>query len=472
MLGLLDKIDRQEKRLSKWLPATVQEPGDVGEFYEWLGIITPGWTWNWKYQTVIQKHLKNLTDGKGKKNLMLFLPPRHGKSEMVTVRYPVWRLECNPETRVIVGAYNQTLAEKFSRKMRKIARERLPLSDERQAVQDWETAQGGGVRAVGVGGGITGQGGDLIIIDDPVKSRKEANSKVYRDMVWDWYTDDLYTRKEPGCAIILIMTRWHEDDLAGRILRSEDAPNWEVIDLPALANKSDPLGRDVGEALCPARYPRDELLKIQVAIGSRSFSALYQQKPQEQEGDVFKRSWFTFTREIPQGCQFVRYWDRAATVDDGDYTVGALLAKSQDAKYIVVDVVRGQWSTGERDKKIRDTAESDRTRYGAIRTVGEQEPGSSGVDAAKAFIRLLDGFSVTTDKVTGDKKTRVEPYASQCEGGQVSLLVAQWNEDYLDELTSFPNGTHDDQVDASSGAYNKLAGAAYAEIVDDPFAGW
>lgn len=458
MLGLLDKIDRKEKKLSKWLPSSVQkESGDALEFEDWLEEVTPNWTWNWDYQKVIQRHLKNLTDENSKKNLMLFLPPRHGKSEMVTVRYPVWRLEREPETRVIVGAYNQTLAEKFSRKMRRIARERLPLSDERQAVQDWETTQGGGVRAVGVGGGITGQGGDIIIIDDPVKSRKEANSKVYRDMVWDWYTDDLYTRLEPGGAIILIMTRWHEDDLAGRILASDDANSWEVIKLPALAQKSDPLGREIGTALCPERYDRDELIKIKTAIGARSFSALYQQEPQEQEGDMFKRSWFSFVKEIPEGCQFVRYWDKAATKDDGDWTVGALLAKTLESRYIVVNIKRGQWQTYDRDKEIRETAEKDAKEYqGIVRIVGEQEPGSSGVDAAKDFIRLLDGFAVSVDKVTGDKIFRAEPFASQCEAGNVVLLKAAWNEDYLDELTSFPNGTHDDQVDASSGAYHKL----------------
>lgn len=456
MLGLLDKIERKEKKLNKWLPSIQKESGEVLEFDEWLEEVTPGWTWNWDYQTVIQQHLNNLTDENSRKNLMLFLPPRHGKSEMVTVRYPVWRLERNAETRVIVGAYNQTLAEKFSRKMRRIARERLPLSDERQAVQDWETTGGGGVRAVGVGGGITGQGGDLIIIDDPVKSRKEANSKIYRDMVWDWYTDDIYTRLEPGGAIILIMTRWHEDDLAGRILASDDANNWEVIKLPALAQNGDPLGREIGSALCPARYSRDELLKIKTAIGARSFSALYQQEPQEQEGDIFKRSWFSVVKEIPEGSEFVRYWDRAATRDDGDFTVGALLAKTPDNRYIVVDIKRGQWQTYDRDKVIRETADKDASLYPSVRIVGEQEPGSSGVDAARAFIRLLDGHAVTVDKVTGDKAFRAEPFASQCEAGNVVLLKAAWNEDYLDELTSFPNGTHDDQVDASSGAYHKL----------------
>ena len=433
--------------------------------HEWLWDVTPAWNWNWHYQHDIYQHLNNLTDGNRRK-LMLFIPPRHGKSELVTIRYSLWRLIRDPQTRVIIGAYNQTLAEKFSRKIRRLSTGRLALSDDRTAVQDWETTAGGGVRAVGVGGGITGVGGDLIVIDDPVKSREEANSVTYRDKTWDWYTDDLYTRLEPGGAVILIMTRWHEDDLAGRILRSEDAPNWTVIRFPALAEKDDPLGRSVGDALCPDRYPREELLKIRTVQGGRSFSALYQQEPQEQEGDIFKRSWFGYERELPTGCRYVRYWDRAATADGGDFTAGVLMAKTPDF-YVVVDVVRGQWSTYERDKKIRQTAEIDYQKYGNVRIVGEQEPGSSGVDAARAFVRLLDGFSVTVDRVTGDKATRAEPLASQCEAGSVRLMVGAWNEEFLDELCSFPNGAHDDQVDGASGAYNKLVGTLDASRLVD-----
>ena len=186
------------------------------DFDVWLDQVTPTWEWRWRHLVYIRTYLDRVTRG-DLKRLMLFVPPRHGKSEQTTIRYPTWRLERDPTLRVIVGAYNQILANKFSRKARRIAVQRLDLSAERVAVEDWETAQGGGFRVVGVGGGITGQGGDLIIIDDPVKNREEANSQAYRDRVWEWYTDDLYTRLEPGGAIILIMTRWHEDDLAGRI---------------------------------------------------------------------------------------------------------------------------------------------------------------------------------------------------------------------------------------------------------------
>lgn len=424
-------------------------------FGVWLREITPTWTWSWDYLKFIRLHLNKITQGELKR-LMLFIPPRHGKSEMVTVRYPVYRLQEDPAMRVIVAAYNQTLAEKFSRKSRKIARERFELSKERTAAEDWETAQGGGLRAVGVGGGITGQGGNLIIIDDPVKSRKEANSLTYRNWVYDWYTDDLYNRQEPGAAIILIMTRWHEDDLAGRILASDEGPDWTVIKLPALAEEKDLLGRKPGQALNPARYDVPVLEKIR-QVEKRSFWALYQQRPQEQEGDFFKRSWFVIVSEVPADAKRVRYWDKAATSGDGDYTVGCLMAL-KDGIYYIEDIVRGKWSTGERDRIMLQTAQLDNEKYpGAVNIWFEQEPGSSGVDVARAIVRMLAGYTVRADKVTGDKSARAEPFASQAEGGNVKLKKAKWNAEYIDELTSFPNAPHDDQVDASSGAFGKLA---------------
>ena len=433
---------------------TGNKAGKQTAFPNWLNTVTPTWRWNWQYLKFIQEHLDKLTR-KEIDRLMLFVPPRHGKSEMVTVRYPIWRIEQDPAMRVIVGAYNQTLAEKFSRKARKIAKARFPLSEERTAVADWETTAGGGMRAVGVGGGITGQGGDLIVIDDPVKSRKEASSKVYRDMVYDWYTDDLYTRLEPGAVMILIMTRWHEDDLAGRILASDEGPDWTVVSLPALAEANDPLERPLGQALCPDRYDEAALAKIQKTL-KKSFYALYQQRPQEQEGDFFKRSWFKIVRELPAAFdQLVRYWERAATEDAGDYTAGVLMGKlSED--YYVIDVVHGQWSTGERNRIILETAMADRERWGEVRICAEEEPGSSGKDVSRAFVKMLDGFSVSVDRVTGNKVFRAEPFASQAEYGFVKVFRGRWLDDWIDELAAFPNGAHDDMVDATSGAYNQL----------------
>jgi len=430
----------------------------LDKFGNWLRHTTPQFTWNWQYLEFIRKHLNRVTEGKNKR-LMLFLPPRHGKSEMVTVRFPAWMLEKDPTRRFIVGSYNQTLANKFSRKTRRIAIERgVQLAQDRTAVDDWETTQGGGLRSIGVGGGITGHGANLIIIDDPVKNREEAGSQVYRDKVYDWYTDDLYTRLEPGGSIILIMTRWHEDDLAGRILNSEDGDNWDIVNLPAIAEEDDQLGREIGEALCPERYNLNELRKIRTVLG-RSWWALYQQRPQEQEGEMFKRSWFEMVKEIPEVMTRVRYWDKAATEDGGDYTVGTLMGYDDTTGlFYIEDVVRGQWATTKRDAEIKKTAMQDYKRYnGTVKTWWEEEPGSSGKDASAAMYRLLLGYSCEHDKVTGSKEVRAEPFSAQCGAGNVKYLKGNWFDNWIDELATFPNGTKDDQVDSASGAFNKLA---------------
>ena len=206
-------------------------------FPEWLPAVTPEWIWNWKHQVYLYKRLEAVTAGACKR-LMIFMPPRHSKSETVTVRYSAYRLERDPKLNIILGSYNQKLANRFSRKIKRIVASRVPLAPDRKAVEEWETREGGGLRSVGVGAGITGFGAGLIVIDDPVKSRAEAESEVYRDNCWDWFKDDIYTRLEPDAAIVLMQTRWHDDDLAGRLLKEmeeENGEQWEVVRLPALA---------------------------------------------------------------------------------------------------------------------------------------------------------------------------------------------------------------------------------------------
>ncbi len=433
-------------------------------FDAWLRHTTPDFNWDWLYLQVLKNALNRVTEG-SLKRLMVFMPPRHGKSTMSTISYPVYRLYKDPKLRVIVGAYSQTLAEKFSRVSRRIAREHMALSDERTAVDDWETTEGGGLRAVGVGGGITGQGGELIIIDDPVKSRAEANSPAYRNGVWNWYTDDLYTRQEPGAAIVLIMTRWHEDDLAGRILDSEDGDNWEIIKFPALAEEDEPafplgLGRKTGDALCPDRYDVPVLLDRKRVLGS-AFDALYQQNPTAQEGGFFKRHWFKIVRAIPASIKnIVRYWDLAASDDDGAYTVGLLMASlggQFEGNYIILDVVRDQLSTAGRNRLMLQVAEMDKARYkGRVRTWFEREPGSSGIDAANAVVTYLSGHAVRAHLPSGSKVTRAGEVQAQAEVGNVFLLGSVWNQAFLDEYGTFPYGAYKDQVDAGSGAFNRL----------------
>jgi predicted phage terminase large subunit-like protein len=431
---------------------------EIPPFRQWLTLTTPSYDWAAPHLCEIRKKLKWLTDGLIDR-LMIFCPPRHGKSALVTIRYPIWRLEREQDLRVIVASYNQLLANRFSRQSRRIAATRLTLDTERKAVEEWQTAQGGVYRAVGVGGGITGQGANLIMIDDPVRSRDEAESASYRDRVWDWFTDDLWTRREPGAAMVLIMTRWHEADLAGRILASEDGPNWTVVNLPALAEENDPLvpPRQPGAALWPGRYDVADLEQIRSVMGTYSFAALYQQRPLPPGGGMFKREWFDVVGAAPSKAERVRAWDRAATEGEGDYTVGLLMAKDKDNVFYVEDVIRGQMSDLAVEKVIAQTAQSDAARYGQVATWLEQEPGSSGKAVVKNTIRNLAGYVVKAERSTGAKSTRAQPLAAQCEAHNVKIVQGVWNGAYLDELASFPYGAHDDLIDASSFAFNKLA---------------
>ena len=428
--------------------------GARADFGTWLRSYFPDWRWDFPYLRYTVEQLQRVTDGEIDR-LMVFMPPRHGKSELVTVRYMAWRLLRQPTMRGIVAAYNQTLASRFSRSIRRIVGEQMQLSDDRTAAHEWDLPDGGGLRAVGVGAGVTGFGGDLVVIDDPVKSRAEASSAAYRERVWDWYTNDLYTRLQPDAAMVLIMTRWHEDDLAGRLLAREPE-RWTVINLPAEAEDGDPLGRAMCEPLNAEWFGREKLAEIRGTLGN-AYYALYQQRPQPLEGGLFKRDWFEIVDALPADAQVearARYWDRAATAGGGDWTVGVRMARTRDGMYYVEDVVRGQWSPGERDRVMLQTAQMD----GAdVRIVIEQEPGAAGKDVIAHATRMLAGYSVKADRVTGSKELRAEPLAAQMQVGNVRVVRARWNADFVDELLAFPTGAHDDQVDAAAGAFQALS---------------
>ncbi len=431
------------------------------DFPAWLADVSPTWRWDWPHLRAVQDRLQAVTEGSCRR-LMLYLPPRHGKSEMTTIRYPVWRLEQDPTLRVIIACYGQALAETFSRRARRLAESRLALSKERAAAGDWETEAGGGMRAVGVGTGVAGRGAQLVIVDDPIKSREEADSEAYRERVGAWFTDDLYTRLEPDGAIVLIQTRWHEDDLAGRLLAAMEGggEQWEVLSLPALAEEDDPLGRPEGAPLCPDRYDVAALEGIRTVLGTYSFSALYQQRPGPREGGFFKWAWFRPAAAKPALARRVRYWDTAGTEGAGDYTAGVLMSRTAEGIFTVEHVHRGQWSPGRRDQEIVATAKEDGT---SVSIWLEQESGVGGQDRSAATIRALAGYTVHAEHVTGSKESRADPLAAQAEAGNVRVLTGDWVHRFLSELASFPTGSHDDQVDAASGAFAKLAaGDGYA----------
>jgi predicted phage terminase large subunit-like protein len=412
--------------------------------------------------------------------LMIWAPPQHGKSELASVRTPAYWLAHRPDDPVILCSYAASLAYAKSREARGLVESpafatlfsAVQTDRSSRAVDYWRIAgRRGGVLAAGVGGPITGHGAQLGIIDDPFENWKQAQSLTIRNTVWDWYRMTFRTRIWEGGAIVLIMTRWHEDDLAGRLLQSQ-GDRWTVLRLPAMAEtqadrdeqhrrlglplgEDDPLGRAPGEPLCPSRFSAEALAEIKLDVGSLGWSAEYQGSPTRPEGNRFKRDWFIIVDASPDEATRVRYWDKAGTAGDGDYTVGVLMARVGGI-YYVEDVVRGQWSSGERERIIRQTAELDRAQ-GHVTAWIEQEPGSSGKDSAEATVRNLAGFDVHVERPTGDKAVRAEPYAAQCEAGNVRLVRGPWNGAYIEELTSFPNGAHDDQVDGSSGAFNKLA---------------
>ena len=432
------ELSRRDERLKPWLERT-----------------SPRLTFKPKHLQILIEDLKHVEETPGDR-VIYVMPPRHAKTATVSERFPVWCLRKHPEWRVIGASYAQSLANKISRRARKIAEGELSLSRDRDAVEEWETIEGGGYRAVGVGAGITGHGGDLIIIDDPVKSREQADSPAYREKVWDWWKEDLYTRLEPGARVILVQTRWSSDDLAGRIIAADD-DGFRVVHFPAIATGTD--WRGVGEALWPERFDADALADIKQTVGSRAFSALYQGSPIPEEGAMFKREWFKVSSATPTNIvRRVRYWDLAATEakpgKDPDWTVGALLGLGSDSRVWVIDVRRMRGSPQAVKALVGQTAQMDGT---GVEVWIEQEPGSSGKIVIDDFRRALMGFDVRGNRETGDKVSRARPLAAQVEIGNVWLIDASWTKGYLDEFESFPYGSHDDQVDGTTGAFNKIA---------------
>jgi predicted phage terminase large subunit-like protein len=430
-------------------------------FRDWLWEVSPAWKWDLIHLQYTRYFLDKVTRGLIKK-LMVFMPPRHGKSEHGSIRYPAYRLELDPTLRCMLVCHSQPLANKFSRDMRKIVSQRVEMNKDKRSAREWETRAGGGLYAVGIGGVGGGLGFGLIVLDDVIKNAKVAQSPAFRESLWDSYRKDIKTRLSPNGAMILTYTRWHLQDLGGMILASDEAADWVVIRLPALAEPGDPLGRPEGMALWPDQWNRKHLLAL-LRDDPYGFGALYQQNPSPSSGDIFEAGWFLdpdcYIAAVPRGCRWVRYWDKAGTEGGGGaFTAGVLMAKTQDGLYIVVDVVRGRWKAHEREKQIKATAQRDGPN---VAVWVEQEPGSGGKESAENTVINLAGFNVRAEPVRGDKTTRALPMAGQASVGNLVLLRDteghRWNRDFIDELIKFPQGTFKDQVDAAAGAFNKLA---------------
>jgi predicted phage terminase large subunit-like protein len=399
------------------------------------------------------------------KRLMIFSPPRHGKSELVSRRFPAWYLGRHPGRQFISASYGADLAGDFGRDVRNIVaspefRALFPnggLAEDSTARNRWHTNQGGSYVAAGVGTAITGRGADILNIDDPVKDREAAESAVVREATWNWFTSTAYTRLMPGGAIVLTMTRWHQDDLAGRLLAEQAAggDRWEVLSLPAVD--------DDGGALWPDAYNAETLQRIRAAIGERDWAALYMQSPRPVEGAIFKVEQIGILDAAPAGYgQLVRAWDLASTratgTRDPDWTAGLLLKRLPDKRVVILDVVRLRGGPDEVERALLQTAQRD--GHG-VRISLPQDPGQAGRAQVAYITRQLQGFRVEASPESGDKLTRAMPIASQANVGNLSMVRAGWNRAFLDELAAFPSGSHDDQVDALSRAFTALGKSTY-----------
>lgn len=405
----------------------------------------------------------------GIRNLMLNLPPRHGKSE-TSHKFMAWLIGRNPDIPIIGSSYGANLATRNSRAVRRIIldprfQEIFPnvrLSDESSAVNRWNIqGHDGGMIAVGVGAGVAGWGSYLNVVDDIVRSRAVAESPTYQENTIDWWQNDMLTRlEEPGGANLFIGTRYHMNDLAGYLLENEPE-DWEVVKLPALAGEDDPLGREPGEALWPERYSKEWLEKRKAKVGLYAFSALYQQEPKPREGTLFDTAKIDIIDYEPECKRIVRFYDLAVTKKTtADYTAGLKLGVTQKEEFIVFDVYRAQKTAPEIQEAIVQNAALD-GRSVNIR-----------LEAEKAGIIQLDyllndsrmrPYSIDKKAPEGSKYTRATAPAARVNAGKVKLVKGRWNKAFLDELAMFDQGENDDQVDAFSGAYDMLSGGMAPE---------
>lgn len=423
---------------------------------------------NW-HHFVVAWYLDQFIERKIKR-LMLFMPPRHSKSEFTSRRLPAYIFGKYPDASIMLCSYSEALATKMSNDAQKImdSPEYNVLFPETKLAGQGHSGKAlrqsdyfeilgrkGVYRCAGVSGSITGMGFDYGIIDDPVKNRKEAESDTVQKSVLDWYKSDFYTRQEGDASILLTLTRWNKKDLAGQILK-ENAGEWTVVTLPAIAEKKREVydNRKEGEPLWEKKFNIKTLHTIKTTLGSYQWQSLYQQSPISKEGNLLKRAWWKYKEAIPEKPKrVVRYWDKAGTEGEGKFSAGVLLAKC-GISYYIIEITLGRWSAYNREKMIKQKAKDDDTRFGRVLTVIEQEPGSGGKESAESTIRNLAGHWVKADKVTASKDTRLYPMAAQVEAGNFYLINDDWNEDFIDQAADVPNGEFRDMIDSACGAFN------------------
>lgn len=402
---------------------------------------------------------------RGNGRLIISAPPRHGKSRLITIGTSIWIQEVLRTANIILTSYGGDLSRDFGREVRNIIEDNHDILDVRIAPDKaqagaWANQWGGGMFSVGLGGPITGRGANVLLIDDYIKEIKEALSETTREYIWNWFSTTAFTRLEPGGTCIIIATRWHYDDLIGRILRHNPGGKWEYVHIPAIATQdNDVLGRMKGEALFPERYPIEVLEERKATLGTFFFNALFQQTPENPDAKWADGNWLTIV-EPPANLAALpkaRVWDLAASENGGDYTTGGLYAydKAIDTLY-VLNMIRRQLSPGAVEVLVQDTAKADGL---GVKVYVEQEPGASGKALVHHYnVTVLPEYVVEAVPATDGKSTRAQPMLAAAEAGHVKLLKGSWNEAFISEFGTFPVGDHDDQVDNASIAYTKMSG--------------
>lgn len=423
----------------------------------------PDYNAGWVHKDICRRLEQFSRDVAEKKSprLMLFMPPRHGKSTLASIAFPAWHLGRHPDHEFISCSYSGSLAMGFSRKVRSLLRDpsyktafKTRLDPDSQSAEAWLTTNGGGYVAAGVGGGITGKGAHVLVIDDPVKNREDAESPNNREANWDWYTSTAYTRLAPGGGVLVILTRWHDDDLAGKLLSAaqEGGDEWTVVKYPAIAEENEEF-RSHGEALHPERYDVEALQRIQRAVGPRDWSALYQQNPVADDGDYFSRDMIQYfdPEDIDlDRMKFYCAWDLAiGKKDRNDYSVGMVVGIDEMEHIFVVDVVRGRFDGFELVEQILDMYETWRPSIVGIEKGHIEMALGPFLEKRVRERGLYEAYFKDLKTGRRDKEARARAIQGRMQQGMVHFPKNEvFTGPLIAELLRFPNGVHDDQVDA------------------------
>lgn len=393
--------------------------------------------------------------------LVLSCPPQHGKSLTVTETFPSWFVSKYPDKRCIVACYNDEFAGKFGRrnksKIDDFGRQIFGVKLKKSSDRDMEIADhDGSIITRGIMAGITGNAGDLIIIDDPIKNRQEADSPTYRERLWEEWQNSIKTRTQAGTKIIIIQTRWHEDDLSGRVIREEN--NVEVLNIPVEAEENDILGRNIGDALCPEIGKDNKWLqafkesyKTSAEGGMRAWNALYMGRPTSAEGNIFKREWWKYYNKLPENIQLLGI-SVDATFKDSDTSdfVAIEVWGKLNNNYYLIDLIKKRMDFPETLRAIRYMADKYPTKHSIL--IEDKANGSAIISMLKHEIGGIIAITPTESKVA-----RANAITGIVEAGNVYLPeYADFTSEFVEEFASFPNGVHDDLVDACTQFINKF----------------